>query len=116
MTAVKYRVAAAFIVYILCVFKWQEAILTIGHWLGLSGFLALFVPAAAIALSIYRIIDIENWGVLDAAGLFLIGIFAYIALTNDPRSAALDLIRGVVSFSIATILGALVLKGGRRNG
>ena len=32
------RVAAALIAYLLCIFKFQDSMVTVGHLLGLSGF------------------------------------------------------------------------------
>lgn len=108
------RVAAALIAYVLCVFEFGESMTTVGQLFGLSGFWALFIPSALIGLSVYRIADLEHWGVPDAAGFLIIGSIALLAMTNDPAATAYELIKGVVSFSVAAILGALALKGGGR--
>ncbi|NJD99524.1 hypothetical protein E3E26_06965 [Thermococcus sp. LS1] len=108
------RVAAALIAFILCVFHWQDTIITVGQLLGLSGFWALYIPSALIGLSVYRIADLDNWGVWDAAAFLTIGSIAMLAMTSDPQATVYELIKGVVSFSVAAILGALALRGGGR--
>ncbi len=110
------RVAAALVVYILCVFHWQDSMTAIGQFLGLSGFWALFVPSALIGLSVYRIADLDNWGVWDAAAMLTIGSFAMLAITNNPQATVFELVKGVVSFSVAAILAALTLKRGGSSG
>ena len=107
------RIAAALIVFILCVFKWQDTIVPIGQLFGLNGFLALYIPSTLVGLSVYRIVDLDDWGVWDAVGFLIIGLFAMLAMTNDPQATVYELVKGVVSFSIAAILGALALRGGR---
>jgi len=107
------RIAAALIVFILCVFKWQDTIVSIGQLFGLNGFLALYIPSTLVGLSVYRIVDLDDWGVWDAVGFLIIGLFAMLAMTNDPQATVYELVKGVVSFSIAAILGALALRGGR---
>ncbi|WP_246112320.1 hypothetical protein [Thermococcus aciditolerans] len=81
---------------------------------GLSGFWALFIPSALIGLAVYRIVDLDNWGVWDAAAFLTIGSIAMLAMTGNPEATAYELIKGVVSFSVAAILGALALRGGGR--
>lgn len=107
------RVAAALTAYLLCIFYWQDTVTSVGQLFGLSGFWALFIPSALIGLSAYRIADMDNWGVWDAAAMLTIGSFAMLAITNNPEATIFELIKGVVSFSVAAILGALALKGGR---
>ena len=108
------RIAVTITAYLLCVFYFKEDITRVGQLLGLSGFWALFIPSALVGLSVYRIADLENWGIWDAAGFLVIGSFAMLAMTSDPTATAYELIKGVVSFSVAAILGALALRGGRR--
>ncbi|NJE47316.1 hypothetical protein E3E35_07875 [Thermococcus sp. GR7] len=107
------RVAAALIAFILCVFHWQDTIIAVGQLLGLSGFWALYIPSTLIGLSVYRIADMDNWGVWDAAAFLTIGSIAMLAMTSDPGATIYELVKGVVSFSVAAILGALALRGGR---
>lgn len=108
------RVAVALIAFILCVFHWQDTIIAVGQLIGLSGFWALYIPSALIGLSAYRIADMDNWGLWDAASFLVIGSMAMLAMTSDPSATIYELVKGVVSFSVAAILGALALKGGRR--
>jgi len=75
------RVAAALIVFILCVFKWQDTIISIGQLFGLSGFLALYIPSTLVGLSVYRIVDLGDWGIWDAAAFLTIGSIAMLAMT-----------------------------------
>jgi len=110
------RVAAALIVFILCVFKWQDTIISIGQLFGLSGFLALYIPSTLVGLSVYRIVDLGDWGIWDAAAFLTIGSIAMLAMTNNPEATVYELVKGVVSFSVAAILGALALRGGKKNG
>lgn len=108
------RVAVALTAYLLCVFYFQEDITTVGQLFGLSGFWALFIPSTLVGLSVYRIADLDNWGLWDAASFLIIGSIAMLAITSDPTSTLFELIKGVVSFSVAAILGALALRGGRK--
>ncbi|AEH25090.1 hypothetical protein [Pyrococcus yayanosii] len=108
------RVAVSLIAYLLCIFYWQDTVTSVGQLLGLSGFWALFIPSALIGLSVYRIADLDDWGVWDAAAFLTIGSIAMLAMTSDPSATIYELVKGVVSFSVAAILGALALRGGRR--
>lgn len=110
------RIAITLIVFLLCIFKWKEEIISVGQLLGLNGFWALYIPSTLVGLSVYRIVDLDNWGLPDAMGFLLIGSFAMLAMTNNPQATIYELIKGVVSFSVAAILGALALKGGKKNG
>ncbi|ALM76212.1 hypothetical protein [Thermococcus barophilus] len=107
------RVAVSLIAYLLCIFYWQDTVTSVGQLLGLSGFWALFIPSALIGLSVYRIADLDDWGVWDAAAFLTIGSIAMLAMTNNPQATMFELVKGVVSFSVAAILGALALRGGR---
>ncbi|AJC70913.1 hypothetical protein X802_00925 [Thermococcus guaymasensis DSM 11113] len=108
------RVAVSLIAYLLCIFKFQDSMVTVGHLLGLSGFWALFIPSALIGLSVYRIADLDHWGLWDAASFLVIGSIAMLAMTGDPKATTYELIKGVVSFSVAAILGArAAITGGR---
>lgn len=108
------RVSAALIAYILCIFHFQDSMVTVGQLFGLTGFWALFIPSALVGLSVYRIADLDSWGLWDALGFLIIGSIAMLAMTNNPQATAFELIKGVVSFSVAAILGALALRGGGR--
>ena len=110
------RVAVALIAYLLCIFKFQDSMVTVGQLFGLTGFWALFIPSALIGLSVYRITDLDHWGLWDAASFLVIGSIAMLAITGDPKATTYELIKGVVSFSVAAILGALALRGGGRSG
>lgn len=110
------RIAVALVAYILCIFHFNSAMTTVGQLFGLSGFWALFIPSALIGLSVYRIADPDTWGLWDAVGFLIIGGIAMLAMTGNPEATAFEMIKGVVSFSVAAILGALVLRGGRSNG
>ena len=107
------RVTAALIAYLLCIFHFSDAMTSVAGLFGLTGFWALFIPSALIGLAVYRIADLEHWGVWDAAGFLVIGSTALLAMTNDPEATAYELVKGVVSFSVAAILGALALRGGK---
>ncbi|AMM53484.1 hypothetical protein [Pyrococcus kukulkanii] len=108
------RIAVALIAYLLCIFHFQDSVITVGKLLGLSGFWALFVPSTIVGLSIYRIADLDNWGIWDAISLLSLGTIAMLAITSNPTATVYELIKGVVSFSVAAILAALTIKGGRR--
>ena len=108
------RIAVTIAAYLLCVFYFKEDITTVGQLFGLTGFWALFIPSALVGLSVYRIADLDHWGVWDAASFLVIGSIAMLAMTSDPSATIYELIKGVVSFSVAAILGALALRGGRR--
>ena len=108
------RIAVTIAAYLLCVFYFKEDITTVGQLFGLTGFWALFIPSALVGLSVYRIANLDDWGVWDAAAFLIIGSFAMLAMTSDPSATIYELIKGVVSFSVAAILGALALRGGRR--
>ena len=108
------RIAVTIAAYLLCVFYFKEDITTVGQLFGLAGFWALFIPSALIGLSVFKISDLDSWGIWDALGFLIIGGIAMLAITSDPETTLFELIKGVVSFSIAAILGALALRGGRR--
>ena len=108
------RIAVTIAAYLLCVFYFKEDITTVGQLFGLTGFWALFIPSALVGLSVYRIADLDDWGVWDAAAFLTIGSIAMLAMTNNPEATVYELVKGVVSFSVAAILGALALRGGRR--
>jgi len=111
------RVAAAVISYMLCIFYFRDSIEAIGAVMHLSGFWALFVPAALVGFSVYRLADLEDWGAWDALALLILGSFALLSLTNDPGATIYEIVKGTVSFSIAAILAGLTLrKGGAKNG
>ncbi len=110
------RVAAALIVYFLCIFHFNSAMTSVGQLFGLTGFWALFIPSALVGLSVYRIADPDTWGLWDAAGFLIIGGIAMLAMTGNPEATAFEMVKGVVSFSVAAILGALTLRGGRNYG
>ena len=108
------RVAAALIAYLLCIFHFSDAMTSVAGLFGLTGFWALFIPSALIGLAVYRIADLDNWGIWDAASFLVIGSIAMLAMTGNPEATMYELIKGVVSFSVAAILGALALRGGGR--
>ena len=108
------RIAVTIAVYLLCVFYFKEDITAVGQLFGLRGFWALFIPSALIGLSVFKISDLDSWGIWDALGFLIIGGIAMLAITSDPETTLFELIKGVVSFSIAAILGALALRGGRK--
>ena len=108
------RVAAALIAYILCIFHFSDAMTSVAGLFGLTGFWALFIPSALIGLAVYRIADLDNWGIWDAASFLVIGSIAMLAMTGNPEATMYELIKGVVSFSVAAILGALALRGGAK--
>jgi len=110
------RIAVALIVYLLCVFHFNSAITAVGQLFGLSGFWALFIPSALIGLSVYRIADPDTWGLWDAVGFLIIGGIVMLAMTGNPEATAYEMVKGVVSFSVAAILGALALRGGKSYG
>lgn len=108
------RITVALIAYLLCIFHFNDAMTTVGHLLGLNGFWALFIPSTLVGLAVYRIADMDNWGIWDAASFLVIGSIAMLAMTGNPEATMYELIKGVVSFSVAAILGALALRGGGR--
>ncbi|BAA30293.1 hypothetical protein [Pyrococcus horikoshii] len=110
------RIAVTLVAYLLCIFYFQDSMVKVGELFGLSGFWALFIPSALIGLSVYRIANLDDWGIWDAAAFLTIGGIAMLALTGNPEATLFELVKGVVSFSVAAILGALALKGGRANG
>jgi len=110
------RVAAALIVYLICIFHFKNSMVTVGQLFGLSGFWALFIPSALIGLSVYRIADLDNWGVWDAAAFLVIGSIAMLAITSNPQATALELVKGVTGFGIAGILAGLSMRGGKNYG
>ena len=108
------RIAVTLTAYILCIFYFKEDIIAVGQLFGLTGFWALFIPSALVGLSVYKISDLDNWGIWDAVSFLLLGSIAMLAITSDPQTTLFELIKGVVSFSVAAILGALALRGGRK--
>lgn len=110
------RIAVALVAYLLCIFHFNSAMVTVGQLFGLSGFWALFIPSALIGLAVYRIADLDNWGLWDAVSFLVVGSIAMLAMTNNPQATMFELVKGVVSFSVAAILGALALRGGGSNG
>ena len=109
------RIAAALIAYLLCIFHFQNSMITVGQLFGLSGFWALFIPSALIGLSVYRIADPDTWGLWDAAGFLIIGSIIMLAMTGNPKATAYELVKGVVGFSVAAILGArAAITGGEK--
>ncbi len=108
------RITVALIAYLLCIFHFQDSMVTVGQLFGLTGFWALFIPSALIGLSVYRIADLDNWGLWDATSFLVVGSIAMLAMTGNPEATMYELIKGVVSFSVAAILGALALRGGGR--
>jgi len=110
------RIAVALVAYLLCIFHFSDAMTSVAGLFGLTGFWALFIPSALVGLSVYRIADPDTWGLWDAVGFLIIGGIAMLAMTGNPEATAFEMIKGVVSFSVAAILGALVLRGGRGNG
>lgn len=110
------RIAVALIAYLLCIFHFNDAMTSVAGLFGLTGFWALFIPSALIGLSVYRIADMDNWGVWDAAAFLVIGSIAMLAMTGNPEATMYELVKGVVSFSVAAILGALALRGGGQGG
>jgi len=108
------RIAAALIAYLLCIFHFSDAMTSVAGLFGLTGFWALFIPSTLIGLAVYRIADLDHWGVPDAAAFLIIGSIAMLAITGNPEATMYELIKGVVSFSVAAILGALALRGGGR--
>lgn len=104
------RALLSFFIYILMVTFYKEQTIALGNLLGLTGFFAIFVPAAATALSIYRLLDTENWSVIDAVALLWIAASLLLLLSNDPRAALYELTKSIVGFSVAALLGALAMK------
>jgi len=107
------RVAVALIAYLLCIFHFNNAMTTVGQLFGLTGFWALFIPSVLIGLAVYRIADLDNWGVWDAASFLVIGSIAMLAITSNPQATALELVKGVTGFGIAGILAGLSMRGGK---
>ncbi|BAD84577.1 hypothetical membrane protein, conserved [Thermococcus kodakarensis KOD1] len=107
------RVAAALIAYLLCIFHFQNSMVTAGNLLGLSGFWALFIPSALIGLAVYRISDLDSWGLWDAAAFLILGGIFMLAITGDPTATALEFIKGVTGFGLAGVLAGLAAKNRR---
>ena len=107
------RIAAALVAYLLCIFHFQNSMVTVGQLFGLSGFWALFIPSALIGLSVYRIADLDNWGVWDAAAFLVLGGIFMLAITGDPRATALEFVKGVSGFGLMGILAGLTMRNRR---
>ena len=107
------RVAVALIAYLLCIFHFNNAMTTVGHLLGLGGFWALFIPSALVGLSVYRIADMDNWGIWDAAAFLILGGIFMLAITGDPKATALEFVKGVSGFGLMGILAGLTMKNRR---
>lgn len=107
------RVAAAVIAYLIVVFHFQSSMVTVGQLFGLTGFWALFIPSTLIGLSVYRITDLDHWGLWDAAAFLAIGSISMLAITSNPAATALELVKGVTTFGLAGILAGLTMKARR---
>ncbi|NJE06634.1 hypothetical protein E3E36_10900 [Thermococcus sp. M36] len=105
------RIAAALIAYLLCIFHFSGAMTSVAGLFGLTGFWALFIPSALIGLAVYRIADLDSWGLWDAAAFLTIGSIAMLAITSNPQATALELVKGVTGFGIAGILAGLSMRG-----
>lgn len=103
------RIAAATAVFLLLITKLQNYTIAVGQGLlGLSGFLAFYIPAALAGLAVFRLLDMENWGVPDAAALAWLGVFALYSLTGDATAVALELAKSTTGFALGMLFGALV--------
>jgi len=111
--AVLGRVAAALIAYLLCIFHFSDAMTSVAGLFGLTGFWALFIPSALVGLSVYRIADLDSWGVPDAAAFLVLGGIFMLALTGDPRATALEFVKGVSGFGLMGILAGLTMRNRR---
>ena len=107
------RIAVALVAYLLCIFHFNSAMVTVGQLFGLSGFWALFIPSALIGLSVYRIADLDSWGVWDAAAFLILGGIFMLAITGDPRATALEFVKGVSGFGLMGILAGLTMRNRR---
>ncbi len=72
----------------------------------------LFVTIGGIA--VFRLLDTENWGVEDALSMIYLGAIALFALKGDISTVLAELIKSVVSFSAAFLLGIWAARGGGR--
>ena len=106
------RVAAAVIAYLIVVFHFNDAMTTVGQLFGLSGYWALFIPSALVGLAVYRIADLDSWGLWDAAAFLVLGSISMLAITSNPAATALELVKGVTGFGIGGILAGLSARRG----
>jgi len=107
------RITVALIAYLLCIFHFNDAMTTVGYLLGLNGFWALFIPSTLVGLAVYRIADMDNWGIWDAAAFLILGGIFMLAITGDPKATALEFVKGVSGFGLMGILAGLTMKNRR---
>ncbi|ASJ16738.1 hypothetical protein A3L04_06450 [Thermococcus chitonophagus] len=110
------RFLASFLSFILLITYFKEYTVEFGKLIGLSGFWALYIPSTISALSILRLLDRENWGVLDALALGWLGIFALTSMTGNIEQVAYEVVKSAVGFAIGTILGAIAATSAARRG
>ena len=103
------RIVAATATFLLLITKLQQYTVAVGEGLlHLSGFWAFYIPALLVALAVFRLLDMENWGVPDAAALAWLGVFALYSLTGDATTVALELVKSTTGFAMGLLFGALI--------
>lgn len=103
------RITAAAATFLLLITKLQGYTVAVGEGLlGLSGFWAFYIPALLAALAVFRLLDMDNWGVPDAAGLAWLAVFAMYSLTGDATAVALELAKSTAGFAMGLLFGALI--------
>lgn len=103
------RIAITFSVFLFSIFLYKDSLVAVGELVGLSGFWALYVPAAAVSLAVYELM-IPTRGLTDALAILVIGTVALLGLTNNATQTLIELIKSVVGFSVAAVLAAVVYK------
>ncbi|NPA71902.1 MAG: hypothetical protein GXO35_03620 [Gammaproteobacteria bacterium] len=114
---IKRLIAAIAFVYVSIVWLWPT-------FVSLAA-LFTFIPSAYVNLlalllitvagfAVFRILDFDNWGAEDALAVLYLGGIALYALTGDIDVVLVELIKNVVGFSVAFLIGIWAARGGGR--
>ena len=119
---IKRLLAALFVVWASMVWWYDDFASVAALFTFIPSQFAWIVTVALIALAglaVYRILDFDNWGVEDAVSVLYLGSLALYSLTGNLDTVLVELIKNVVGFSVAFLIGIWAARagaGGKKRG
>ena len=65
-------------------------------------------------IAVFRLLDFDNLGAEYALSVLYLGSIALYSLTGNPKTVAVELVKNVVGFSVAFLIGIWIAKGSNK--
>ena len=112
---IKRLLAALFVVWASMVWWYNDFASVAALFTFIPAHFLWLVTVALIALAglaVFRILDFDNWGVEDALSVLYLGSIALYSLTGDVDAVLVELVKNVVGFSVAFLIGIWAARAG----